>query len=87
MTINSKANRKIEEVEAMKKALLKTLHETHNFYLINCIYNQDIDHFSVYCFIDKNDDDAFITMKFDYDEAIARICDANIELLLRDRGV
>lgn len=70
MTINSKTNRKAEEVEAMKKVLLKTLHKTYNFYLINCIYNQDFDQFSVYCFIDKNDDDAFVKMKFDYDEVL-----------------
>jgi len=70
MVIFGQAKRKKEEIEDMKKVLLKTLHETHNFYLINCIYNQDFDQFSVYCFIDKNDDDAFVKMNFDYDEVL-----------------
>ena len=70
MAINENFSRKREEVETMKKALLKTLHETHNFHLINCQYNQDLDQFSVYCFVDRNDDDALVTMKFNYDEVL-----------------
>jgi len=70
MAINENFSRKTEEVEAMKKVLLKTLHETYNFHLINCRYNQAFDQFTVYCFVDRNDDDALVTMKFDYDEVL-----------------
>ncbi len=87
MMIYEKSKRKEEEVEAMKKALQKTLYGYFNYPLINCQYNQDLDQFSVYCFVNRNDDDTFVIMKFDYDEAIARTCDANVELLLRDGGV
>jgi len=70
MIINSKANRKIEQVKVKTKVLLETLEETNKCYLMNCRYNQDLDQFIVYCFVDRNDDDAFYTIKFDYDEVI-----------------
>lgn len=87
MIIYEKFKRKEEGVKVMKKALQKTLYGYYNYPLINCQYNQDLDQFSIYCFVDRNDDDTFVLMKFDYDEAIARICDANVELLLRDGGI
>lgn len=74
--IREKSKRKEEEVEAMKKALQKTLYGYYNYPLINCQYNQHFDQFSVYCFVDRNDDDAYFKMNFDYDEALQLISDA-----------
>jgi len=85
--IYEKSKRKEEEVEAMKKSLQKTLHEDYNYPIINCRYDENLDQFIAYCFVDRNDDDSLLIMKFDYDEVIARTCDVNVELLLRDRGV
>lgn len=87
MMIYEKSKRKKEEVKYMEEAIQKTLHEEYSYPIINCQYNENLDQFSVYCFVDRNDDDVFIPMKFDYDEVIEWLCDANVELLLRDGGV
>jgi hypothetical protein len=86
MAINSKVNREKEEVEAIEEAIQKALYEDYNYPIINCRYNQDLDQFIAYCFVDRNDDNSMVVMKFDYDEAIGRICNANVELLLRNKG-
>lgn len=70
MTINRKANKKKEDVEAKKMILLTTLEKDYKGCFMNCQYNQDLDQFIVYRFIDKNDDDAFYTIKLDYEEVI-----------------
>jgi len=85
--IYEKSKRKKEEVKYMEEAIQKALYEEHNHPTINCRYNENLDQFIAYCFIDRNDDDLLVRMNFDYDEAIALICDANVELLLRDKGV
>jgi hypothetical protein len=71
---NSKRNK--EEVEAIRTSIQKALYEEQNYPTINCRYNENLDQFIAYCFVDRNDDDDLIVrMNFDYDEAIALICD------------
>lgn len=75
MTINSKFSRKIEEEKATKKALLKVLEKLHKDCIVHCRYLPNKDQFFVICYIDTHDDDAYFTMKFDYEEVIEWICD------------
>ncbi|WP_291571649.1 hypothetical protein [Clostridium sp. UBA4548] len=78
MTINSKANRKTEDVEVIKKVLLEILEERHEGYVIHSHYLQDFDQFFVICYVNKNDDDAFATIYYDYEEALNMTCDRTI---------
>lgn len=75
MAIDINANRKKEEVEATKKVMLEILQELHKSCVIHCHYLPDLDQFFVICYFDIHDDDAYLTMNFDYDEAIEWICD------------
>lgn len=76
MTINNKSNRKTEEEKATKKVLLKVLEELHKDCIVHCRYLPNKDQFFVCCYADRNDDDAYFTMNFDYDEALQLISDS-----------
>ncbi|MEG1255808.1 hypothetical protein [Clostridium sp.] len=69
-------NRISEEVKAEESVLLKILEVLHKNCIIHCRYLPNKDQFFVCCYVDRNDDDAYFTMNFDYEEALQLISDA-----------
>jgi hypothetical protein len=78
MTIISKSNMKNEEIEVTKKALLEILEELYKGCVIHCHYIPYLNQFFVYCYVDRNDDDAFVRINYDYEEALDITCDVTI---------
>lgn len=78
MAIDINVIRKKEEVEATKKVLLEILQELHKGCVVHCHYIPGLDQFFVICYVDENDDDPFVTIKYDYEEALNMTCDVTI---------